>query len=93
VALCKLGVNQLRKLAVLLVALALVLSACGGDEDIAGVGDAVIRLSDIEALFDGGVPSDDVFRDMLFSKMALEALGQALAGQYGTAVDETQAEE
>jgi len=82
----------LRKLAAVLLALALV-AGCGGDEDIAGVGDAVIRLSDIDALFEGGTPSDDVFRDMLFSKIAVEALGQALAAQYGAAADAAQAEE
>jgi len=82
----------LRKLAAVLLALALV-AGCGGDADIAGVGDAVIRLSDIEALFEGDTPSDDVFRDMLFSKIAVEALGQALAAQYGAAADAAQAEE
>ena len=82
----------MRKLAAVLLALALV-AGCGGDEDIAGVGDAVIRLSDIDALFEGGTPSDDVFRDMLFSKIAVEALGQALAAQYGAAADAAQAEE
>ena len=82
----------MRKLAVLLLALAL-LAGCGGDEDIAGVDDAVVRRSDIEGLFDGDVPSDDVFRDMLFSKIALEALGQALEAQYGTVADPVEAEE
>ncbi len=82
----------MRKLAAVLLALALV-AGCGGDEDIAGVGEAVIRLSDIEALFEGDTPSDDVFRDMLFSKIAVEALGQALAAQYGAAADAAQAEE
>lgn len=82
----------MRKLAAVLLALAL-MAGCGGDEDIAGVGEAVIRLSDIEALFEGDTPSDDVFRDMLFSKIAVEALGQALAAQYGAAADAAQAEE
>jgi len=85
-------VNPLRKLVVLLLAL-VVLAGCGGDEDIAGVGGAVIRLSDVEALFDGGAPSDDVFRDMLFSKVAVEALAQALEAQYGAVTDPTEAED
>jgi parvulin-like peptidyl-prolyl isomerase len=86
-------VNPLRKPAVLLLVLALAFSGCGGDEDIAGVGDAVIRLSDIEGLFDGGAPSDDVFRDMLFSKIALEVLTRALAEQYEAAPGAGEAEE
>jgi parvulin-like peptidyl-prolyl isomerase len=86
-------VKPLRKLVVLLIALALALPACGGDEDIAGVGDAVIRRSDIEKLFDGAVPSDDVFRDMLFSKVALQVLEQALAAQYGVTADYAAAEQ
>ena len=84
--------NPLRKLAAALLLLVL-LAGCGGDEDIAGVGDAVIRLSDIESLFEGDVPSDDVLRDMLFSKIALEALGQALEAQYGVVADPVEAEE
>lgn len=84
--------NPLRKLAVLLLALALV--ACsGGNKEIARIGDSVIRVSDIEVLFDGGAPSDDVFREMLFSKVALEALGQALAAQYGATVEPSQVED
>jgi parvulin-like peptidyl-prolyl isomerase len=83
----------LRKLAVLLLVFALTVSACGGDEDIAGVGDTVIRRSDIEALFDGGAPSDDVFRDMLFSKLALEVLSGELTAQYGVTVDGAEAED
>jgi len=83
----------LRKLAVLLIALALTLPACGGNEDIAGVGDSVIRRSDIEKLFDGAAPSDAVFRDMLFSKVALEALEQALSARYGVSADYAAAEE
>jgi foldase protein PrsA len=86
-------VKPLRKLAALLIVLALVLSACGGDEDVAGVGDTVIRRSDIEKLFDGAAPSDDVFRDMLFSKIALEALDQALTAQYGVSADYASAED
>ena len=82
----------MRKLAVLLLALAL-LAGCGGDEDIAGVGDAVVRLSDVERLFDGGAPSEDVFRDMLFSTVALEAMSQALQAQYGAATDPAKVEE
>lgn len=83
----------MRKPAVLLLVLALMLSACGGDEDIAGVGDTVIRRSDIDRLFDGGAPSDEVFRDILFSKIALEVLTHALADQYGAAAGEGEAEE
>lgn len=83
----------MRKLAVLLIALALTLPACGGNEDIAGVGDSVIRRSDIEKLFDGAAPSDAVFRDMLFSKVALEALEQALSARYGVSADYAAAEE
>lgn len=83
----------MRKPAVLLLVLALMLSACGGDEDIAGVGDAVIQRSDIDRLFDGGAPSDEVFRDILFSKVALEVLTRALADQYGVAAGEGEAEE
>jgi parvulin-like peptidyl-prolyl isomerase len=86
-------VNPLRKLVVLLLAFAVGLSACGGDEDIAGVGDSVIRRSDIDRLFDGGAASDAVFRDMLFSKMALEALDQALTDRYGVTADYAAAEE
>lgn len=83
----------MRKLVVLLIALALALPACGGDEDIAGVGETVIHRSDIEKLFEGDVPSDAVFRDMLFSRIALEALTQALDARYGVAPDYASAEE
>ncbi|MBS1195726.1 MAG: hypothetical protein H6R33_446, partial [Actinobacteria bacterium] len=83
----------MRKVAVLLIAFAFLLAACGGDEDVAGVGDAVIRRSDVDKLFDGGSPSDDVFRDMLFSKVALAALQQALATQYGVSPDYATAEQ
>jgi parvulin-like peptidyl-prolyl isomerase len=86
-------VKALRKVAVLLIALAFLLPACGGDEDIAGVGDAVIRRSEVDQLFDGGAPSDDVFRDMLFSKVALAALQQALAAEYGVSPDYVAAEQ
>jgi len=86
-------VKPLRKVAVLLIAFAFLLAACGGDEDVAGVGDAVIRRSDVDKLFDGGSPSDDVFRDMLFSKVALAALQQALATQYGVSPDYAAAEQ
>ncbi len=85
--------NPLRKSAALLLVLALALSACGGDEDIAGVGEAVIRLSDIEALFDGGAPDDESFREMLFSRIALEALNQALGERYQVSPDYAGAEE
>lgn len=85
--------NPLRKLAILLVVLAVGLSACGGDEDLARVGDSVIRRSDIDRLFDGGAPSDDVFRDMLFSRVALEALTLALTEQYGVTADYAAAEQ
>ncbi|MFH1331243.1 MAG: peptidylprolyl isomerase [Actinomycetota bacterium] len=82
--------TPLRRLAVLLPALALVLlaGACsGGDEELAGVGDTIIRLSEVESLYEGAQPIDDGFRDTLFAKIALEALTQALASEFRTTVD------
>lgn len=77
----------MRKLAVVALVFLLVAGCSGGDKEIAGVGDSVVRLSDVESLFDGGAPSDDVFRDMLFSKLALDALIQALDAKYQAAPD------
>lgn len=72
-------------LALPLVVLALVAPACSaGDEEIAWVGGEAIRLSDIGALFEGDtLPLDDVFLDTLFRVMAVEALHQALAADFG----------
>ena len=52
------------------------------------MGDSVIRLSDIEALFEGDtLPIDDAFLEALFRVMAVEVLTQALAADFGATVD------
>lgn len=85
----------MRRLSVVLVVLALALAACsGGAEEIAGVGDAVIRLSDLGVLFEGDtLPIDDTFLDTLFRLMAVEALTQSLAADFGVAPDPAAVEE
>jgi len=89
-------VTPLRRFAIVLLALSLVLlaGACsGGDDDLAGVGDTIIKLSEVEALYEEDQPIDDGFRDTLFAKIALEALTQALASEFGATVDPAAVEE
>ena len=88
--------TPLRRFAIVLLALVLVLlaGACsGGDEDLAGVGDSIIKLSEVRALYDEEPAIDDGFRDTLFAKIALEALTQALAAQFEISVDPAAVEE
>jgi len=84
-----------RRLSIVLLASALCFAACsGGDEEIAGVGDSVIRLSDLDALFEGDtLPIDDAFLETLFRLMAVEVLTQSLAADFGTTVDPAAVEE
>jgi foldase protein PrsA len=84
-------VTLLRRSAVVAVLLAVLLAACsGGDEEIAWVGGTVIHLSDIEALFEGDtLPVDDAFLETLYRLMAVEALSQGLAADFGDVVDPT----
>jgi hypothetical protein len=78
----------LRRFAIALLALALVLAACsGGDAEIASVGGTTIKFSDVRVLYDEKPAIDDGFRDTLFARIALEALTQALAAEYGVTVD------
>lgn len=86
--------NPLRRCALALLVLALLAAACsggeggsGGDKEIGRVGDTVILLSQIQALYQEEQPLDDGFRESLFSFMALEALSQALQDEYGLEVD------
>ena len=80
--------SPLRKLAVLL-ALAL-LAGCGGDQEVARVGDAAIGLSDVEALYESdAVPAAD-FRQALFRVMAVEVLNQALEADFGVVLQPAQ---
>ncbi len=85
------AVTLLRRFAILAVLLAILLAACAsGDEEIAWVGGAVIHLSDIDALFEGDtLPIDDAFLETLYRLMAVEALDQGLAADFGGAIDET----
>ncbi len=79
---------HVRRFAVVLVLFALPSAACGGgDEEIGWVGDTVIRLSDIDVLFEGNtLPVDDAFLDTLYRIMAVEALRQGLAADFGDTV-------
>jgi len=89
-------VTPLRRFAIIVLALSLVpaAGACsGGDADLAGVGGTIIKLSDVEALYEEDQPIDDGFRDTLFATIALEALTQALASEFGTTVDPAAVEE
>ena len=81
----------LRRFAILAVLLAVLLAACSsGDAEIAWVGGAVIHLSDIDALFEGDtLPIDDAFLETLYRLMAVEALDQGLAADFGGAIDES----
>ncbi len=78
----------MRRFAIVLLALALVLAACsGGDAEIARVGATSIKFSDVRSLYESEPAIDDGFRDTLFAVVALEALTQALAADYGMTVD------
>jgi hypothetical protein len=78
----------LRRFAIALLALALVLAACsGGDAEIASVGGTTIKFSDVRVLYDEKPAIDDGFRGTLYKKIALEALTQALVAEYGVTVD------
>jgi foldase protein PrsA len=80
-----------RALGALLLAVAL-LTGCGGDEEVARVGNTEFRFSDVGALFEGGaVPAAD-FRLTLFRVMAVEALNQALEADFGVSVQPEQVE-
>lgn len=78
----------MRRLAIILLVLA-VLAGCGSDAEIAGVGDAVIRQSDVRAMFLSDVPVDDAYRQALFELVAVEALRQDLTAEYGASVAQT----
>jgi len=81
----------LRRFAIVLLALALGAGACsGGDEDIARVGGTTLRLSDIQAYYEEKPAIDDGFRDTLFARITLEALTQALAADFGVALDQAE---
>ena len=66
--------SRVRRFTVVLVLLSLAAASCGGaDEEIGWVGDTVIHLSDIGALFEGDtLPMDDVFLDTLYRVMAVK---------------------
>lgn len=81
--------KRVRRLAVVLAVVSLVAASCGGaDEEIGWVGGTAIHMSDIDALFEGDtLPMDDVFLDTLYRLMAVEALNQGLAADFGDSVD------
>lgn len=87
--------TPLRRSAIVLLVLAVLAGACsGGDEEIARVGGTAIRLSDIQALYEGDtLPIDEGFRETLFRMVAVEALTQALAADFGMTVDPTKVDE
>ena len=78
----------MRKLIVAVAGLALLVSACsGGGEEIGRVSDRTFQISTIEALYVGdSVPVDETFRQTLFQVLAVEALEQAAAEEFGIAV-------
>ena len=81
--------TSLRRFSIVLLALLLAFgaAACGGDEDIAGVGGTIIKFSDVRDLYEDEPAIDDGFRETLFAKIALEALDQALSTEFGVTVD------
>ena len=84
--------SPVRALAVLLLAFAL-LAGCGGDPEVARVGGTAVRLSEIEALYEGGaIPAVD-FRQALFRVMAVEVLHQALEADFQVVVEPAQVDE
>ncbi len=87
----------MRRLLALALSSVLVASACSGPEDdeTARVGDTSIALSHVTDLLTDRdtVTIDEDFREILFRVVAVEALTQALATDFGLSVDEEQVEE
>jgi foldase protein PrsA len=84
----------LRRLAIALLALAVFAVGCSApDDEVARVGETVVHLSDISRLYVGNtLPVDESFRETLFRVVAVDALTQALAAQYGVTVSSASVE-
>jgi len=78
-----------RRLSLLILTLALAAGACSGsDQEIARVAGAPIRISDVDALFEGDTLAvDDSFREALFRLVAAEAITQGLLADFGATTD------
>jgi foldase protein PrsA len=76
----------------LLVAVALVASACsGGSRDIARVGDTIITLDDVAELYETpSAPAGEELRDNLFRLMAIEALREGYEEYLGRPLDQAE---
>lgn len=85
----------MRKLIVAVAALMLLVSACsGGGEQIGRVGDVKFDMSSIEDLYlSDTVAIDETFRQTLFQVLAIEALQQAAAAEFGIEVTQEQVDE
>ncbi len=82
----------MRKPAVLLLAL-LLLVGCSGGEEIGRVGTTGVRLSDIEVLYESdAIPIAD-FRQALFRVMAVEVIRQGLAADFQATVEPARVDE
>ena len=80
------------RLLVSLLLAAMLLAGCGGDEEIARVGDTEFYLSDIAGLFENGAVTGSDFRTVLYRVMAVEALNQSLEADFGVSVEAEEVE-
>ncbi len=85
----------MRKFALLFLGFVVAVSACsGGSDEIGSVGDRVFTMADIDELYEvDTVPIDQSFRESLFRVMAVEALEQAVAADFGITIDQARIDE
>jgi hypothetical protein len=88
-------VNPVRRITIIAVVLAVAAAACsGGTQDVARVGETIITMDDIGAMYETpSIPLDEEFRTVLFRLMAFEAMSAAYEDEFGAPVDEAAVDE
>jgi hypothetical protein len=88
-------VNPVRRTTIIAVVLAVTAAACsGGTQDVARVGETIITMDDIGAMYETpSIPLDEEFRTVLFRLMAFEAMSAAYEDEFGAPVDEAAVDE